>query len=218
MSVQLYIDYFSQSSRAVLAFCVETKIPFKVTLIRLGKQEQFNPDFLKISPWGTVPAITHNGLNIYESHAILAYLSDTFQVEDHWYPKVPSARVKVDTYLHWHHENIRKNFAGYIFNKHIGPQFYGTKFSQEINDSLVATQQMVLEYIDDILKNSFIAGTEKPTIGDLSCYCELTQMLIDKHDFSKYTNLVKWMDYMKNMKGITEAHKLFYKLLPRMKI
>lgn len=76
---------------------------------------------------------------------------------------------------------------------------------------------MVLKYIDNILKYSFIAGTEKPSIGDISCYCELTQMFIDNYDFSKYPNVVKWMDHMKNLKGIIEAHKVFYSLLSKIK-
>ena len=50
MSIQLYIDHFSQPARAVLAFCIETKIPFTIKPIRLGKLENLSEDFLKISP------------------------------------------------------------------------------------------------------------------------------------------------------------------------
>ena len=218
MSVELYIEHFSQPSRALMAFCVEAKIPHTLKEVRLAKLENFKPDFLKISPWGTVPAAIHNGLKLRESHAIMCYLADVYNVEDHWYPKDPSKRVYVDTYLHWHHENIRGSFAMYFFNKYFGPKLFGTKFNKELNDSLVIKQAEVLSYIDEILKDSFIAGTEKPTIGDISCYCELSQMFLENYDFSKYQHVTKWMKYMGSLPGIVQAHRVFYTLLPRTKL
>ena len=218
MSVELFIEHMSQPSRALIAFCIEAKIPHTIKEIRLAKKQNLTEDFLKISPWGTVPAAIHNGLKLRESHAIMCYLADVYKVEDHWYPRDLSKRVYVDTYLHWHHENIRGNFAIYFFNKHFGPKIYGTKFNQEINDSCVGKQVEVLNFIDEILKNSFIAGSEKPTVGDFSCYCELSQMLLEKYDFSKYQHVTKWMKYMGQLPGIVQAHEVFYSLLPRMKL
>ena len=218
MSIDLYIDYFSQPSRAVLAFCIEAKIPFKIKLIRLANGDNLKEEFFKISPWGNVPVIVHNGKSYYESHAIMCYLADVFNVDESWYPKTPEKRIIIDMYLHWHHENIRGNFAGYIFNKFFGPKFFGMKFSQEFNDICITRQRAVLEYIDQILATKYIAGTEKPSIGDLSCYCELTQMAIDNFDFTPYKNVSKWMSNMKKISGVAQAHKVFDNLLPKVKI
>jgi GST-like protein len=51
---------------------------YKVTKIDLGKDEQFNPDFLKISPFGKIPVITdyEDNKSIFESGAILMYLGE----------------------------------------------------------------------------------------------------------------------------------------------
>lgn len=39
MVIQLYIDYVSQPSRAVLALCIIGKIPFEVKETRIAKME-----------------------------------------------------------------------------------------------------------------------------------------------------------------------------------
>ena len=51
---------------------------YKVTKIDIGNDEQFNPDFLKISPFGKIPVITdhENNKSIFESGAILMYLGE----------------------------------------------------------------------------------------------------------------------------------------------
>ena len=51
---------------------------YKVTKIDLGKDEQFDPEFLKISPFGKIPVIIdhENNKSIFESGAILMYLGE----------------------------------------------------------------------------------------------------------------------------------------------
>ena len=49
---------------------------YKVTKVDLGKDEQFKPEYLKISPFGKIPVIIdyENNKSIFESGAILMYL------------------------------------------------------------------------------------------------------------------------------------------------
>ena len=51
---------------------------YKVTKVDLGKDEQFKPEYLKISPFGKIPVITdhENNKSIFESGAILIYLGN----------------------------------------------------------------------------------------------------------------------------------------------
>lgn len=218
MAVELYIDYFSQPSRAVLAFCIEAEIPFEIKEIRLAKNEQFSDSYKKINPWGTVPSIVHNNQAITESHSILTYLAEEFQKTEPWYPVSRPIRTKINTYLHWHHHNIRTSFGFYVFNKFMGPRFYGRKFNQEFNDQCEVDQKIVLQYLDEILANQFAAQTNEVSVADLSLYCELSQCFILKISFSEYKNVSKWMKHMQGLKGIREAHKVFDKLLPKIKL
>ena len=51
---------------------------YKVIKVDLGKDEQFKPEFRKISPFGKIPVIIDqdNNESIFESGAILMYLGD----------------------------------------------------------------------------------------------------------------------------------------------
>ena len=57
----------------------EIGFDYKVTKVDLGKKEQFNPEFRKISPFSKIPVIIdhdNNKESIFESGAILMYLGE----------------------------------------------------------------------------------------------------------------------------------------------
>ena len=56
----------------------EMGLPYTVHAVDIGKDEQFKPEFLKISPNNRIPAIVDrdNGLSLMESGAILIYLAE----------------------------------------------------------------------------------------------------------------------------------------------
>ena len=54
----------------------ELGIPYKVQSVDIGKGEQFEPEFLAISPNNRIPAIVDGDFALFESGAILLYLAD----------------------------------------------------------------------------------------------------------------------------------------------
>ena len=60
----------------------ECGLPYEISYVDLSKNEQFEPDFLKISPNGRMPAIVDpdgpdgKPISIFESGAILQYLGN----------------------------------------------------------------------------------------------------------------------------------------------
>ena len=59
----------------------EFAVPYEVHTVHIGKDEQFAPDFLKISPNNKIPAIIDrdSGRAMMESGAILIYLADRYK-------------------------------------------------------------------------------------------------------------------------------------------
>lgn len=45
------------------------------------------------------------------SDAILKYLVTKYDVPEHWYPRQPEGRAKVDEYTAWHHSSTRPHAA-----------------------------------------------------------------------------------------------------------
>jgi GSH-dependent disulfide-bond oxidoreductase len=82
----------------------ECGLPYEVKLVNIGKGEQFQPEFLAISPNNRMPAIVDPAgpggqpISVFESGAILQYLG---RKTGKFYPRDERARVEVDEWLFW---------------------------------------------------------------------------------------------------------------------
>ena len=79
--IDLYY-WTTPNGHKITIFLEESQLDYDIKLINIGKGEQFNPEFLKISPNNRIPAIvdhspTDSGepISIFESGAILLYLA-----------------------------------------------------------------------------------------------------------------------------------------------
>jgi GST-like protein len=75
--IDLY-TWFTPNGRKVSIMLEECGLDYTTHAVNIGKDEQFAPDFLKISPNNKIPAIVDrdNGKSVMESGAILMYLAD----------------------------------------------------------------------------------------------------------------------------------------------
>lgn len=97
------IDLYTWSTpngRKISIALEEMGLPYRVHPVNIGKDEQFDPAFVKISPSSKIPAIVDNesGISIFESGAILMYLGDRAGM---FYPTEPVARVRLHEWLMW---------------------------------------------------------------------------------------------------------------------
>jgi GSH-dependent disulfide-bond oxidoreductase len=78
----------------------ELGLPYKVLPIDIMKDEQFQPQFLRVSPNNRIPAIVdrESGISLMESGAILIYLSDK---TGRFMPKEGEPRYRVMEWLMW---------------------------------------------------------------------------------------------------------------------
>ena len=75
--IDLY-TWTTPNGRKVSIFLEEAGLEYRTHAIDIGKDDQFAPEFLKISPNNKIPAIVDRdtGLSLMESGAILLYLAD----------------------------------------------------------------------------------------------------------------------------------------------
>ena len=78
----------------------ELGLPYEAHAVDIGKDEQFRPEFLKISPNNRIPAIVDrdNNFSLMESGAILLYLAEK---TGKLMPKEQAARYRVIEWLMW---------------------------------------------------------------------------------------------------------------------
>ena len=105
--LRLYGTYMSQPTRTVAEFLKLNEIPFDHTPVLPFGEENKTPEFLAISPAGTIPAITHGDFHLYEAFAVIRYLARVYEINNHWWPIDPQQEALLECYLHWHHSNTR---------------------------------------------------------------------------------------------------------------
>jgi glutathione S-transferase len=76
--IKLYTYPASSNSRKVRVVLLEKGLEFERVTIDLSKREQKNPEYLKINPFGTVPALDDEGFIVYDSTIINEYLEDEY--------------------------------------------------------------------------------------------------------------------------------------------
>ena len=76
--LKLYKFGNSVCAQKVLMTLDEKGLDFETQDINLFKNEQYNPEYLKLNPKGVVPTLDHDGNIIIESTLICEYLDDTF--------------------------------------------------------------------------------------------------------------------------------------------
>src|SRR5215207_7626911 len=89
------IDLYTWSTpngRKASIMLEECGLPYDVHPIDIGKDHQFAPEFLKISPNNKIPAIVdhYTGISVFESGAILIYLADKTGL---FLPTEPARRI-----------------------------------------------------------------------------------------------------------------------------
>ncbi|XP_033512004.1 glutathione S-transferase T1-like isoform X2 [Nicotiana tomentosiformis] len=154
-------------------------IDFEEVYINLSKRQHLSPEFKEVNPMKQVPAIMDGRFKLFESHAILRYLACAFPgVADHWYPADLYKRAKVDSVLDWHHSNLRRGAAAYVFSTVFAPAF-GLPLNQQAAAEAEKVLLASLAKIESVWlqkKGRFLLGSGQPSIADLSLVCEIMQL------------------------------------------
>ncbi len=148
------IDLYTWSTpngRKISIALEEMGLPYAVHRVDIGKDEQFKPEFLAISPNNKIPAIVDRdtGGSIFESGAILMYLGDK---TGKLYPAERKARIRIHEWLMWQMSAVGPMLgrAHYFLKYNVGKApFAETWFAAEaqriygVLDRLVAQQDFM---------------------------------------------------------------------------
>ena len=160
------------NGRKISILLEELKVPYQVHPIDIGKKEQFLKEFSQISPSNKIPAIVdqENGQSIFESGAIMMYLSNKYDqfIPQKYYWQIMEWFVfqlsQVGPLLGQAHQFLfyHPNQSKFIEKKYID---YTKRIYQTLNDRLKNNEYLGVEYsIADIATWPWIARFERHQI------------------------------------------------------
>ncbi len=183
------IDLYTWSTpngRKASIMLEEVGLPYSVHPIDIGKDEQFKPEFLKISPNNRIPAIVDrdNGLSVFESGAILIYLADK---TGKLLARDGEARWRAIEWLMWQMGGVGPMFgqAHHFLKYNRGKAPYAEeRYAAEVKRLYgVLDKQLGL--------NAYVAGKDY-SIADLAIWPWVSRYDWHIGDLKDYPNVVRW--------------------------
>jgi len=191
-------------------------LPFEMVLINPGSKGESgsrNPAYLAKNPAGTIPMIEHPGTGfvLSEAHAIMCYLCNQQGWTD-LYPAEPQARARVDSYLHYHHRNVRDASTGLVAPK-IRKDLDIPEAMQQV---ALATLTRALRAMESgwLANSAYLAG-EKLSLADFAAYVEIGQLqpeFTNVFDFAEFPHVRRWLGAMKQLPGHDIVHRVLTEL------
>jgi GST-like protein len=169
----------------------ELGVPYRITNVDLGAGEQFEPEFLKVSPNNRIPAITDHApaagppQTIFESGAILLYLAEK---HGRFLPKDAAGRYATIQWLMWQMSGL-----GPMLGQHGHFSLYAQQQVPYAKDRFRNEAARLYGVLDRRLGETgrFLAGDEY-TIADMACFPWVMTHKAQKFDLGDFPNAKRW--------------------------
>ncbi|QLL44013.1 glutathione S-transferase family protein [Sulfitobacter pontiacus] len=198
--IDLY-TWTTPNGRKVSILLEELGVPYTAHPIDITKDDQFAPDFLKISPNNKIPAIKDhdNGLCLMESGAIMWYLADKY---GKFLPDDAIGRAKVHEWLMWQMGGLGP-MAGQAhhflqFNPGKAP-YAETRYATEV--------QRLYGVLDKHLKGQdFICGDY--SIADMACWPWVARYEWQRVDLTQFPNVLRWYKALRARDAVIKGYQV----------
>jgi GST-like protein len=203
------IDFYfwtTPNGYKVLMFLEETGIPYRIIPVNISKGEQFDPEFLKVSPNNKMPAIVDDSpgesalpISIFESGAVLLYLAEK---TGRFLPNTVAGRAEVLQWLFWQIGGLGPMLGQ---NLHFG-QYASEKIPYAI-DRYVNETSRLFKVLDNRLKDhEFVAGDY--SIADMASYPWVFKHPYLQLQLEDFPNLMRWYDTIEQRSAVARAYEI----------
>ena len=179
----------------------EINFEYKVTKIDINKNEQFKPDFIKLSPFRKIPVIIDHKakINLFESGAILMYLgekSGKFYDEDQ--------RIIINQWLMG-----QMGYVGPLLGQHHQFHHYNPGKSEFGEERYFKITKRIYGELDARLKESkFLAGPDY-TIADIATWPWIARHEWHDIGLKDYKNLSRWYLEIAEREAVIKGYDLY---------
>ena len=195
---ELFADE-TPNPRKVSIMLEEISYEYKVTLIDIGKGDQFNSEFKKISPFNKIPVLKNldNNETYFESGAILIYLANLSgrlygQNKDLTNQWLMAQMSYVGPMLGQHHQ---------FHHYHPGKSSFGEERYFKIAKTIYSNLN------DHLSAHQFLAG--EYSIADIATFPWIARHPIHDIGLNNYEHLNRWYNEIADRPAVIKGYDLF---------
>ena len=177
----------------------EIKFDYKVTKVNIYKDEQFKPEFRKISPFSKIPVIidhSNNKVTIFESGAILMYLGER---SNKFYEQ--KDRLIINQWL-----MAQMGLIGPLIGQHHQFHHYNHGKSEFGEQRYFKITKTLYGDLDERLGNSKFLASEDYTIADIATWPWIARHEWHDIGLKNYKNLTRWYLEIANREAVIKGY------------
>jgi len=189
----------------ITIFLEETGTPYRIIPVNIGRGDQFQPEFLAISPNNRMPAIVDRApadggapIPVFESGAILVYLAAK---TGRFLPRDTRAWVQVLEWLFWQIAGLGP-MAG---QNHHFANYATEKLPYAIDRYVNETARLYAVLDKRLADRDFVAG--EYSIADMACYPWVVPHERQRQNLADFPNLKRWFEAIKNRPAVIRAYE-----------
>lgn len=160
-------------------------LPYETIDLDMAAGAHKAPDFLKVSPFGLVPAIEDDGYTLADSNAILVYLVKTYAPNSDWLPADPKVAAEVQRWLTIAADNV---YSGPCAARLV------TLFGAPLNhEAAIAKAHALFKIMEAHLADRSWLAADVITAADVACFSYIAHAPEGGVDLAPYPNLRAWI-------------------------
>ena len=181
----------------------EINYDYKVTKININKDEQFKPEFIKLSPFRKIPVIIdhESQQSLFESGAILIYLGEK---SGKFYNK--EKRTVINQWLMG-----QMAYIGPMLGQHHQFHHYNPGKSKFGEDRYFKISENIYRDLDERLSISKYLASENYTIADIATFPWIARHEWHDIGLKKFKNLTRWYKEISKREAVIKGYDLLKK-------
>jgi GST-like protein len=202
--IDLYY-WTTPNGHKITIFLEEVGLPYNIIPVNIGAGEQFQPEFLKVSPNNRIPAIVDrepvNGdapISVFESGAILLYLAEK---TGKLIPQDAASRAEVLQWLFWQMAGLGP-MAG---QNHHFSSYAPEKIDYAINRYVNETGRLYAVLDRRLADREFVAGDY--SIADIAAYPWIVPYERQSQKLENFPNLKRWFETIQARPATIRAYQ-----------
>ena len=181
----------------------EINFKYKVTKVNINKDEQFKPEFVKLSPFRKIPVIIdhENNQSLFESGAILIYLAEK---SGKLYDK--ETRTQINQWLMG-----QMAYVGPMLGQHHQFHHYNPGKSKFGEDRYFKISERIYKELDERLGSSEYLAGGVYTIADIATFPWIARHEWHDIGLKKFKNLTRWYKKIASRPAVQKGFDLLKK-------